>query len=165
MIYTGHRRCSHISLPQCNCHRLRSVTWHANVALYDELSTVRREGLYCAECAYKVTHIPLQMAGQATEEHRSTSSFWTCRLCFIDWLSGRNVGFVWRTQKWLLSLFFPTSPNWLAGQGANSALKELHLDRDSPRDPEEVIHKPHITQRLASLSSCSVHINCSLLWE
>lgn len=38
MIYTGHRRRSHISAPQYNCRRLRSVTQHAHVSFYDKLS-------------------------------------------------------------------------------------------------------------------------------
>lgn len=80
-----------------------------------------------------------------------------------DWESRRTFGFVavlilqtcWmlfgecRNGLWIN---FPPSSHWLEDQGANSALKKLHLDTDSPRAPGEVIHKAHISQRLATLS-------------
>lgn len=64
----------------------------------------------------------------------------------------------------LVQIFNPC-PNWLVDQQANLALKELHLETNSLRAPEQVIRKPHITQRLACLSPRSSHISCSLLWR
>lgn len=40
-IYTGQGRCSHISVHEHNCCRLRSLTWHVHFSSHDELWTVR----------------------------------------------------------------------------------------------------------------------------
>lgn len=156
MIYTGHRRCSHISVPGCNCHRLRSVTWHENVVLYDELSTVRKgfvpweQYIFYSSCRYQNTYV-----------HEPVAFKFTKRSCKKK-KKGRKKEKKKRTRNKRCVNF---SSKWLVDWGVNLTLEELHLDRDSLRAPEEVIHKPHITQRLASLSPSSIHFSCSLLWK
>ncbi len=49
-------------------------------------------------------------------------------------------------------LIFPSSPNWLVDQKANSALEELRTDRGSLRAPEEVTHEPHMSALLLANS-------------
>lgn len=60
---------------------------------------------------------------------------------------------VFREHKKVWALIDTTSPDWKVDQRANLALRS-YTETQSPREPpEQVIHNPHVTQRLACLST------------